>query len=77
MKNHVWNMFANIQNGQIAKKSIITQPRKTICEQILKILWDEGFITGYKISSKNNRKLEIFLRTSKLAKIICLITLNL
>ena len=68
MKSHVWNMFANIKNGQIAKKSVIIQTRKIICEKILKILWDEGFITGYKVSSKNNKKLEIFLKYQKNGK---------
>ena len=61
-------MFANIKNGQIAKKSVIIQTRKIICEKILKILWDEGFITGYKVSSKNNKKLEIFLKYQKNGK---------
>ena len=65
MKNYMWNMFANIKNGQMAKKSVITQSRKSICEQILKILWDEGFITGYRISLENSRNLEIFLKYKK------------
>ena len=58
-------MFANIKNGQMAKKSVITQTRKNICEQILKILWDEGFIIGYRVSSLNNKKLEIILKYQK------------
>ena len=58
-------MFANIKNGQTAKKSVVIQTRKIVCEKILKILWDEGFITGYRISSKNNKKLEIFLKYQK------------
>ena len=49
----------------MAKKSVITQSRKSICEQILKILWDEGFITGYRISLENSRNLEIFLKYKK------------
>ena len=58
-------MFTNIKNGQMAKKSVIVQTRKSVCEQILKILWDEGFITGYRISLENNKKLEIFLKYKK------------
>ena len=65
MKNCVWNMFANIKNSQTAKKSIATQTRKNICEQILKLLWDEGFISGYRISLKSDKKLEIFLKYQK------------
>ena len=61
-------MFANIKNGQTAKKSIIIQTRKNMCEHILKLLWDEGFISGYKISLENNKKLEIFLKYQKTGK---------
>jgi small subunit ribosomal protein S8 len=61
-------MFANIKNGQMAKKSIITGPRKNICESFLKILWDEGFISGYKVSSQKNKNLEIFLKYTKNGK---------
>ncbi len=68
MKNYLWNMFANIQNGQLAKKGVILQTRKKICESFLKILWDEGFILGYKTSSLNKQKLEIFLKYTKTGK---------
>ena len=62
MKNYLWNMFANIKNGQLAKRNFIFQPRKKICESFLQILWDEGFILGYKIDDKNFNKLKIFLK---------------
>ena len=55
-------MFANIKNGQLAKKSVVLQTRKNICESFLKILWDEGFISGYKVLPSNINKLEIFLK---------------
>jgi len=55
-------MFANINNGQIAKKNIIIEPKKNIRESFLKILWDEGYISGYRISPKDKRKLEIYLK---------------
>lgn len=58
-------MFANIKNGQTAKRSFIYQPKKKICEDFLKILWDEGFIVNYKISKKDNKKLQIFLKYKK------------
>lgn len=61
-------MFASIKNGQTAKKSIIIQTRKNMCEHILKLLWDEGFISGYKISLEDNQKLEIFLKYQKTGK---------
>ena len=61
-------MFTSIKNGQMAKKSVITGQKKNICESFLKILWDEGFISGYKVSSRNPHKLEIFLKYTKTGK---------
>ena len=64
MKNYLWNMFANIKNGQLTKRSFIYQTRKKTCESFLKILWQEGFILGYKIDSTNPNLLKIFLKYS-------------
>ena len=58
-------MFTSIKNGQMAKKSSVKGPRKIICESFLKILWNEGFISGYKISTQHNQSLEIFLKYTK------------
>lgn len=62
MKNYFWNMFANIKNGQLARKSFIYQKRKKICEELLKVLWEEGFILGFRISIKNSNFIKIFLK---------------
>ena len=62
MKNFLWNMFANIQNGQLAKKAFILQTNKKVCTSILDVLWNEGFILGYKVSKQNPNKLKIFLK---------------
>ena len=55
-------MFANIKNGLLAKRSYIYQKRKKLCELFLNILWNEGFITGYKIEGKDQNSLKIFLK---------------
>lgn len=55
-------MFANIKNGQLAKRNFIYQTRKKICEAFLQVLWDEGFILSYRIDSSNPNKLKIFLK---------------
>ena len=55
-------MFANIKNGQLAKKSYINQKKKKLCELILNILWNEGFIVGYKIEKTKEDNLKIFLK---------------
>jgi ribosomal protein S8 len=62
MNHYLLNMFTNIQNGQIAKRSFILQRRKKICEVFLKILWIEGFIIGYTVFKKNQKKIKIFLK---------------
>jgi len=63
MKSILYNMFSNIQNGQMVKRKIIFQKRKKICEAFLNILWDEGFISGYSI--EKNDLLKIFLKYQK------------
>ena len=60
MTNVLLNMFVNIQNGQMTNKKFIFQTRKKICELFLNILWNEGFILGYRIEKEN--KLKIFLK---------------
>jgi len=55
-------MVASIKNGQLAKKAYINQRRKKTCESVLNVLWDEGFISGYKTSKNNPNVLKIFLK---------------
>lgn len=62
MKNYLWNMFANLKNGQLAKRNFIYQTRKKICEDFLKIMWNEGFILGYSIDESNLNKLKVYLK---------------
>ena len=61
-------MFANIKNGQMAKKSVILEQKKNICELFLKVLWDEGFISGYRTFALNDKKIEIFLKYTRTGK---------
>nr|QXV92940.1 ribosomal protein S8 [Nitzschia anatoliensis] len=65
MKNYLWNLFTIIKNGQMAKKSVVIGPKKNICESFLKILWDEGFISGYKISQQRPNNIEVFLKYTR------------
>lgn len=44
----------------MSKKATILQKKKNICEAMLKVLWDEGFICGYQVLNKNN--IQIFLK---------------
>lgn len=52
-------MLATIQNSQTVKKSFIIQRKTKVSEAFLNILWDEGYILGYK-NSQN--KLKVFLK---------------
>jgi small subunit ribosomal protein S8 len=62
MKHHLWNMFTNIKNGQLAKKAFVLNTKKNICKSFLNVLWDEGFILGYRICENNLNNLKIFLK---------------
>lgn len=55
-------MLATLKNGQLAKKSFVYQKKKKMCEEFLKVLWNEGFILGYRVSTKNPNLLKIFLK---------------
>ena len=68
MKNYLYNMIVSIKNGQMAKKNIIISSKKNSCESFLKILWSEGFISGYRIDLQNHNNLEIFLKYTKNGK---------
>ena len=58
-------MLISIKNAQMAKKGIIFISEKKICESFLKILWDEGFISGYSVM---NNKIKVFLKYTKTGK---------
>lgn len=54
-------MLTSIKNGQLSKKSTVTHKKKNICEAMLKVLWDEGFISGYQ-TQLNTNSIQIFLK---------------
>jgi small subunit ribosomal protein S8 len=59
MKHYLWGMLSKIKNAQLARKSVVFQKKNKISESFLKLLWNEGFILGYKLKS---HKLKIFLK---------------
>ena len=63
-------MISTISNGQLAKKSFVIQPSKESSKKILNILWDEGFILGYKESCN---ALKIYLKYQNGLPVITLI----
>ena len=60
-------MISSIKNGQLSKKSyiILKQTNKNLCESVLNVLWDQGFILGYKYIFDTKKSLKIFLKYKK------------
>lgn len=54
------NLFSNIKNGYLSKKTKISQPNTIQNKIILNLLIKEGFIKSYRILSQF--QLEIFLK---------------
>jgi len=62
MVNTLWNISAKLKNSQIARRHFFFQPKTKLTIAFLNILWDEGFILGYKIDNSNSNLLKIFLK---------------
>lgn len=62
MNQALSNMFSNIKNAQLTNKTIIFQKKNKVCNIFLNILWDEGFILGFKNSKYDINYFEIFLK---------------
>ena len=62
MKYNLWNMLTSIVNAQKSGKSIIQVPNQKLLISFLNVLWDEGYILGYKRSALNKTKYSVFLK---------------
>ena len=62
MNNNLWNIPTNLKNSQISRRSFIYQPKTSTTIAFLNILWDKGFILGYKISNLDSNLLKVFLK---------------
>lgn len=62
MKNTLWNISANLKNSQISRRNFIYQPKTRLTIAFLDVLWDEGFIVGYRVSNSDPSLLKIFLK---------------
>ena len=54
MQDPIADMLTRIRNAQKAKHTSVTLGSSKIKEQIAKVLEDEGYIAGYKVSSTEN-----------------------
>jgi len=62
MINTLWNISTELKNGQMSRKNYIRQLKTKLSIPFLNILWDEGFILGYKIDNLDSNLLKIFLK---------------
>lgn len=78
MNRHLCNMISSIRNGQLSKKSyiILKRTNNQLCESVLNVLWDEGFVLGYRqVNFDSKKSLKIFLKYKKGAPVINSISL--
>ena len=62
MKKLFWDLVSTIKNGQLVNKLVVKHTKKKNCEMLLNILWDEGYILGYKTSTRNPTVIKIYLK---------------
>ena len=70
MKSILRNVAINLNNSQISKRNFIFQPKTKLIVNFLNILWNEGFILGYKLYGVNSNLLKIFLKYKKSKPVI-------
>ena len=62
MQNTLSNISVTLKSGQISRRNFIIYFKTKLIVAFLNILWNEGFISGYKIYSSNSNLLKIFLK---------------
>lgn len=55
-------MSSTIKNGLLARKKSVTHPSKSLCKQVLKALYKEGYINGFRNVPGNFTNIEILLK---------------
>jgi len=64
MQHSLWNLYSAIRNGSTAHRKSIQHPKNSLSIQVLKVLYREGFINGFRNLPDNPKILEIFLKYS-------------
>ena len=55
-------MLNSILNGQKVNKTFVIHRKNKSCLKFLDILWDEGYILGYKVYKEKEQYVTIFLK---------------
>lgn len=72
MKKNLYNDLIAIKNSQMTKKGFVLLKRTRILISFLNLLWNEGYILGYKSSQK---LVKIFLKYNNCNPVIRSLTL--
>lgn len=62
MQHSVWKMYSTIQNGLLARRQSVIHPHKSICVNVLRVMYKEGYINGFRRLPDQPKMLEIFLK---------------
>ena len=62
MQDPLADMLTRIRNAQMAEKSVTSMPSSKLKVAVAKVLKDEGYISGYQISSETKPLLSIELK---------------
>ncbi|MCM2681421.1 30S ribosomal protein S8 [Echinimonas agarilytica] len=62
MQDPIADMFTRIRNGQAAKKVAVKMPSSKVKVAIAKLLQEEGYISGYQVTSDVKAELEVELK---------------
>lgn len=55
-------MYSTIHNGLLARRQSVVHPHKSICVNLLKVMYKEGYINGFRRLPAHPNKIEIFLK---------------
>jgi small subunit ribosomal protein S8 len=72
MQNNLLKMMSTLKNGILIRTAFIYQKTKKNNKELLNILWDEGFILGYKMYKTKNKlyTFKIFLKYTRSNSVI-------
>lgn len=61
MQDPVADLLTRLRNGCMAKQAVVSVPASKIKQSILEVLYDEGYISGYRVEKLENNKSEILV----------------
>ena len=62
MTDPIADMLTRIRNAQMVEQTVVAMPMSKVKLAIAKVLQDEGYIEGFKVSGEENPLLEIALK---------------